>query len=76
MSGGNRLYNAAPGAEAKFRNGPMGTSNGFFGGSSLFPSRTLATRRLVMCCVNYLVFFLQVGNINTDVVLCCYFSDM
>ncbi|KAK3087170.1 hypothetical protein FSP39_002529 [Pinctada imbricata] len=39
-----RMYSAAPGAEAKFRNGPMGTSNGFFSGSSLFPNRTLATR--------------------------------
>lgn len=44
LSGGNRMYNAAPGAEAtKFRNNPVG-SNGFFSGSSLFPSRNMITR--------------------------------
>lgn len=43
MSGGNRMYSAAPGAEAKFRNNPMGSS-GFFSGTSLFPSRNMATR--------------------------------
>ncbi|XP_062616258.1 pumilio homolog 2-like isoform X1 [Saccostrea cucullata] len=43
MSGGNRMYSAAPGAEAKFRNSPMG-SNGFFSGTSLFPSRNMAAR--------------------------------
>ncbi|KAL5014836.1 hypothetical protein ScPMuIL_009106 [Solemya velum] len=41
-----RQYSAAPGAEAKFRNGSMGSAAGLFGGSSLFNNRNLATRSL------------------------------
>lgn len=44
ISGGSRMYNAAPGAETKFRSTTVG-SNGFFSGSSLFPNRNLVTRR-------------------------------
>lgn len=43
ISGGSRMYNAAPGAETKFRSTTVG-SNGFFSGSSLFPNRNLVTR--------------------------------
>ena len=43
LGGSTRLYNAAPGAEAKFRNGSLTGTNGLFG-SSLFPSRILAKR--------------------------------
>ncbi|XP_021374897.1 pumilio homolog 2-like isoform X2 [Mizuhopecten yessoensis] len=39
MTAGNRLYNAAPGAETKFRNGSFGSANGLFPGNSLFPNR-------------------------------------
>lgn len=38
-----RLYNAAPGAEAKFRSGSVGTSGGLFG--SLFPGRSTMPSR-------------------------------
>ena len=45
LGSGGRLYSAAPGAEAaKFRSGSVG-SNGLFG--SLFPGRTMQSRRLV-----------------------------
>ena len=43
LGGSTRLYSAAPGAEAKFRNGSLTGTNGLFG-SSLFPSRMLAKR--------------------------------
>ncbi|XP_060066830.1 pumilio homolog 1-like [Ylistrum balloti] len=39
MTAGNRLYNAAPGAETKFRNGSFGSANGLFPGNTLFPNR-------------------------------------
>ena len=44
MGSGSRLYSAAPGAEAKFRNGSLSNSNGIFTGPSLFPSRILPKR--------------------------------
>ena len=44
MTNGPRLYNAAPGAEARYRNGSIGSANGMFTGSSLFPNRSIANR--------------------------------
>ncbi len=43
LGGSSRLYSAAPGAEAKYRNGSLTGTNGLFG-SSLFQSRILAKR--------------------------------
>jgi hypothetical protein len=48
MTNGPRLYNAAPGAEARYRNGSIGSANGMFTGSSLFPNRSIANRRFVI----------------------------
>ena len=52
LGGSTRLYNAAPGAEAKFRNGSLTGTNGLFG-SSLFPSRILAKRYVCGMCNIY-----------------------
>ncbi|KAL4218130.1 Pumilio 2 [Mactra antiquata] len=41
LGNGGRLYNAAPGAEAKFRTGSVGTASMF---GSLFPGRTMQSR--------------------------------
>ncbi|KAK3583191.1 hypothetical protein CHS0354_025709 [Potamilus streckersoni] len=47
LGNSGRLYNAAPGAEAKFRNGTMGpAATGLFG--SLFTSRNMAARSASM----------------------------
>ncbi|CAC5413715.1 PUM [Mytilus coruscus] len=48
MANGPRLYNAAPGAETRYRNGSIGSANGIFTGSSLFPNRTIANRSASM----------------------------
>ncbi|CAG2242856.1 PUM [Mytilus edulis] len=47
MANGPRLYNAAPGAETRYRNGSIGSANGIFT-SSLFPNRTIANRSASM----------------------------
>ena len=53
MANGPRLYNAAPGAETRYRNGSIGSANGIFT-SSLFPNRTIANRRYIyLKCIHF-----------------------